>query len=782
MTKKIMKALVCFSGVTLSILFSAQHTVLAEDIVNSESATTLLQSFVQVVSSEAVDYPATIMRRNDGINTKPWGTEGYVTIGNSTDYLGADVVVSQELKTDNGVTWVHIFLNGSDLGWITKNALSVRSYVQPLTTVAVDYPASIAGISDGINTLPWGTKGYQTIGFGVDYLGIDVTVIKEQLTDNGVTWANVSVNGVELGWIVKNALNIREYAQVTSSKMVNYSASIKRATDGINTQPWGTKGYRTLAYSSEYMNTDVTVSEERTTDSGVVWALVAIDGEVLGWIAKDALEIYASVLTSESVDYPAILSQEGNGINTAPWGTPGYRTIGFSDDHLGERVTVSLEKTLDNGVTWALLSINGTELGWIAKSALKVENYSQIMSSQAVDYPAFIIRGTDGINTYPWGTKGSKTTGYTYDYLDAEVTVQQEQVTDSGVTWTQIFLDGIELGWVTKDALDVREYVKVLSTVNVSYAATIISATDGINTQPWGTKGNLTIGYSSDHQWKEVIVKQEKLTNNGVLWALISIDGQEIGWIAKEAFYSHVVATSSSNYRATISRMNDGINTLPWGMKGFQTIARSSDYMWKEVTVSQEQTTDTGVTFALISLDGIRLGWIAKAALAPAFSSEVPLVTNFVNSIAPVAYNLSSSNGLYTSVMIAQAALESSWGRSTLAMAPNYNLFGIKGDYKGESVMIATKEYVASTGTWITTNAQFQKYPSYLESLQANALKLASGVYWDAEYYKGTWRINTTSYKDSTAWLTGRYATDPNYNTKLNSIIETYSLWLYDVY
>ena len=192
--------------------------------------------------------------------------------------------------------------------------------------------------------------------------------------------------------------------------------------------------------------------------------------------------------------------------------------------------------------------------------------------------------------------------------------------------------------------------------------------------------------------------------------------------------------------------------------------------------------TDTGVTFASISLDGIQLGWIAKAALAPAFSSEVPLVKNFVNRIAPIAYNLCATKGLYTSVMIAQAALESSWGRSTLSMAPNYNLFGIKGDYNGESVMIATKECVASDGTRITTTAQFQKYPSYLESLQANALKLASGVYWDVEYYKGTWMINTTSYKDAAAWLTGRYATDPNYNTKLNSIIETYSLWLYDVY
>lgn len=134
------------------------------------------------------------------------------------------------------------------------------------------------------------------------------------------------------------------------------------------------------------------------------------------------LQLFVQVISSKPVDYPAILSQEGNG----PWGTPSYRTIGFSDDHFGERVTVILEKTLDNGVTWALLSINGSELGWIAKSALKIENYAQIMSSKAMDYLAFIIRGTDGTNTYPWGTRGSRTIGYNDDYLDAKVTVQQE--------------------------------------------------------------------------------------------------------------------------------------------------------------------------------------------------------------------------------------------------------------------------------------------------------------------------------------------------------------------
>ena len=514
----------------------------------------------------------------------------------------------------------------------------------------------------------------------------------------------------------------------------------------------------------------------------MTWALITMNGQELGWIAKDALNVYSTILSTTAVDYPAVISRDTDGINTQPWGTQGYRTIGYSAAYLGTEVTVSQEKVTDNGVTWALAAINGKELGWIAKNALSIRDYAKIVSTKTVDYPAIIERKTDGINTLPWGTKGNRTIGYSADYLDAEVIVKQEQVTDKGVTWALISLNGQELGWIAKAALDVREYVKIVSTTDVAYQATIIRTTDGINSQPWGTKGYATVAYSSDYQWKVVNVSKEQVTANGVTWALISLNGKQLGWIAKEAFYAHVVSTTNTSYKATISREKDGINTLPWGTKGFQLIGNSSDYLWKEVSVSQEQVTDTGVTWALISLDGKRLGWITKAALTPSFVSDVPLATTFVNSIAAQAHNLSGTYGLYTSVMIAQAALESAWGQSTLSKEPNYNLFGIKGEYNGASVTVPTKEYVASTGTWITIDAKFQKYPSYRESLQANAKKLANGVYWDANFYNGTWRTNTTSYKDSTAWLTGRYATDPTYNTKLNSIIEKYALWKYDLF
>lgn len=42
------------------------------------------------------------------------------------------------------------------------------------------------------------------------------------------------------------------------------------------------------------------------------------------------------------------------------------------------------------------------------------------------------------------------------------------------------------------------------------------------------------------------------------------------------------------------------------------------------------------------------------------------------------------------------------------------------------------------------------------------------------------WKSNTTSFYDATAYLTGRYATDPNYGAKLNSLINTYNLTRFD--
>lgn len=151
----------------------------------------------------------------------------------------------------------------------------------------------------------------------------------------------------------------------------------------------------------------------------------------------------------------------------------------------------------------------------------------------------------------------------------------------------------------------------------------------------------------------------------------------------------------------------------------------------------------------------------------------------FVNQIAGFAQQVAQEHGLYASVMIAQASLESGYGTSRLSTAPNHNLFGIKGSYEGQSVAMQTREYYSNTG-WITITDHFKKYPSYEESLRDNARLLRRGTSWNPQFYSGTWVENTKSYRDATAWLEGRYATDPTYANKLNNLIQLYNLTQYD--
>lgn len=148
----------------------------------------------------------------------------------------------------------------------------------------------------------------------------------------------------------------------------------------------------------------------------------------------------------------------------------------------------------------------------------------------------------------------------------------------------------------------------------------------------------------------------------------------------------------------------------------------------------------------------------------------------FLNKAIPAATTASSKYGTYTSVMLAQATVESAWGQSGLAQEPNNNLFGIKGSYNGQSVNMNTGEY--GKGGYYTTNAGFKKYPSYTESFEDNGSLLRNQM---GNYYSGTWVENSSNYAQATQnGLQGKYATDPNYAKTLNSVIATNGFDKYD--
>lgn len=172
----------------------------------------------------------------------------------------------------------------------------------------------------------------------------------------------------------------------------------------------------------------------------------------------------------------------------------------------------------------------------------------------------------------------------------------------------------------------------------------------------------------------------------------------------------------------------------------------------------------------------------AKIA-TPAQNHTVKAATTqsaFLAEAARQAQKAAKRYGVYPSVMIAQAIVESAWGQSTLATQAN-NLFGMKADtsWTGATYTVKTREENAA-GKSYYVNAAFRKYNSYEASFDDNGRKLRLGVSWQPLRYKGAWIENASTPAAATKALTGTYATDHKYNQTLDSRIAQYDLTKYD--
>lgn len=153
-----------------------------------------------------------------------------------------------------------------------------------------------------------------------------------------------------------------------------------------------------------------------------------------------------------------------------------------------------------------------------------------------------------------------------------------------------------------------------------------------------------------------------------------------------------------------------------------------------------------------------------QASISEEMSEE-----EFIERVTPVAKEVERTHGVRPSVLIAQAALESSWGNSTLSKESN-NYFGIK-DANGQKY--ATNEFYDNE--WETVRATFKEYPSLEASIIDYANLLNNGTTWNSKLYHGA--LEADNYVDAAnAVSNAGYATDPDYASKLIHIIEQYNL------
>ena len=143
----------------------------------------------------------------------------------------------------------------------------------------------------------------------------------------------------------------------------------------------------------------------------------------------------------------------------------------------------------------------------------------------------------------------------------------------------------------------------------------------------------------------------------------------------------------------------------------------------------------------------------------------------FIEFVGRNARRAMAETGVPASVTVAQAILETGWGKHTIGAAKN--LFGIKGRGPAGSVRAPTREFI--NGQWVTVNADFAKYDSFEQSISEHArFFLRNRRYARALQFKTD--PNTFAREIHKAG----YATAPDYADQLIALMQRHNLYRFD--
>jgi LysM repeat protein len=149
---------------------------------------------------------------------------------------------------------------------------------------------------------------------------------------------------------------------------------------------------------------------------------------------------------------------------------------------------------------------------------------------------------------------------------------------------------------------------------------------------------------------------------------------------------------------------------------------------------------------------------------------------DFILALAPGARQSQRATRVPASVTLAQAILESDWGRSKLTREAN-NLFGIKAQREpGTAGVYEINTWEVYGGESVTVLAAFKAYTSIADSIADHGR-----WFHDNSRYREALKVTDDPRAFAYAINEAGYATDPGYAPKLIGLMDKYNLYAYDV-
>ena len=175
---------------------------------------------------------------------------------------------------------------------------------------------------------------------------------------------------------------------------------------------------------------------------------------------------------------------------------------------------------------------------------------------------------------------------------------------------------------------------------------------------------------------------------------------------------------------------------------------------------SQTDATSSG----RLQIYGRAMAQIPLAPAKKAFSSA----DEFVNTMLPMAKEAAERIGVDPRYLVAQAALETGWGKSVMRAqdgSSSHNLFGIKAgsSWKGDSARAITSEF--RNGEMVKETAQFRSYDSYKDSFHDLVTLLQTN-----NRYQDVVKSADNPEQFVRELQKAGYATDPDYASKISQI------------
>lgn len=544
------------------------------------------------------------------VNLYEYTSTEYVTreIPFKVSYVEDDTLAKgEEVVETEGVNGVVVdeynvsYMGGGEVGRTLVETVITKEPVNKVVRIGVaenytplyeDYPVGYAWDFGVWSNYENGTKVASSFN---DFAGQKLTIVKEASDRNNHIWVLFQVEGETIGWVSKTALR----SQLPKVDVLYTDTSV---ADAWNFGVWtdyenGTKVSGSL---NNHRGKTLHIIAEATDKNGAPWVQFQVDDRTIGWVSQWGLEknkpvipvLYTDQVVSDAWNFGVWSSYEN-----------GTKLPGSLNNYAGKTLSIIAEEVDSNDNEWVQFQVDGATIGWVSKWGL------------AENKPALPVLYTDKPVSDAWNygvwsnyEKGTKLPGSLNNYAGKTLSIVAEATDANGTPWVQFQVDGKTVGWVSKKGITTGE-------VNIpDYYYSVLPVTQAWNYGIWSNYENGSYVTSlNDYAGRFVRVVEEAKVGSNNVWAKITVDGKDIGWVSKRGLrvgnpYSHILYSR----KPVANAWDYSVWSKP--TNGTKVGGSLNDHVGRTLNVIEESTVN-GTKWVRFEHQGRAIGWVARQGL-----------------------------------------------------------------------------------------------------------------------------------------------------------------------